>query len=53
MLAGQLLHARQRVQAYAAIIRAPSELIGSLGKENAGAGSSVQLEGASDILIER
>ena len=48
----EILCPRQGIEAHPAIIRAPAELVRGFGKENAGARSRVELQGASQILIQ-
>ena len=47
----EIFQTRQRIQSYAPIITASSELIGRLSEENPWAHAAVQLEGASCIVV--
>ena len=48
----EIFHTRQRIQSYAPIVTASSELIGRLREENSRAHAAVQLEWASCIVVE-
>ena len=47
----EILGARQRIESDASIVRAPSELVGSLREKDPRADPGIELEGAPEIFI--